>query len=128
LDMRKPSPNIFLTTGFIAHGWLFRQAACVVHHGAAGTTAAALRAGVPSVIVPHALDQPLWAELMRGCGAAQAVIPFKQLNAERLAAAIDDVLSFKGDGRLSRLTEQVRLENGVDRAITLMEAEWGQTL
>ena len=115
------SPRVHYATGFIPHGWLFQHAACVIHHGAAGTTAAALRAGVRSVIVPHALDQFLWAELMRGCGAAAAVIPLAQLSADRLAAAIEDALSSGSDGRLSRLSAQIRDEDGIGRAIDLLE-------
>jgi UDP:flavonoid glycosyltransferase YjiC (YdhE family) len=36
----------------IPHSWLFPRVAAVVHHGGAGTTAAGLRAGVPSIIIP----------------------------------------------------------------------------
>ena len=35
--------------------------AAIVHHGGAGTTAAALRAGVPSLVIPFMADQPFWA-------------------------------------------------------------------
>jgi sterol 3beta-glucosyltransferase len=115
------SPTVHHATGFIPHGWLFQHAACIVHHGAAGTTAAALRAGVRSVIVPHALDQSLWAALMQGCGAATSVIPLAQLSVERLAAAIDDALSSGSDGRLSRLSAHIRDEDGIGCAIELLE-------
>lgn len=42
----------------------------IIHHGGAGTTAAALRAGVPQVIIPFFADQPFWAREMErlGCG------------------------------------------------------------
>lgn len=45
------------------HDWLFPRVAAVVHHGGAGTTAASLRAGVPSVVIPFLIDQPFWASV-----------------------------------------------------------------
>jgi sterol 3beta-glucosyltransferase len=52
------------------HGWLFPRVAAVVHHGGAGTTAAGLRAGRPTVIVPFFGDQPFWGRIVaaRGVG------------------------------------------------------------
>jgi sterol 3beta-glucosyltransferase len=113
--------GVHLTTGFIPHRWLFEHAACVVHHGAAGTTAAALRAGVPSVIVPHALDQFLWAEVMLACGAATSVVPLAQLSVDGLSSAINRALSLSAAEPLARLASRIRQENGVDRAIALLE-------
>merc|ERR1719223_2666967 len=46
---------LFLNTA--PHEWLFPQCACTVHHGGAGTTAAALRAGKPTIITPCIGDQ-----------------------------------------------------------------------
>ncbi len=46
----------------IPHDWLFPQLAGVVHHGGAGTTAAGLRAGCPTIIHPFSLDQFFWAD------------------------------------------------------------------
>jgi sterol 3beta-glucosyltransferase len=115
-------PNVHLASGFIPHGWLFQHAACVVHHGGAGTSAAALRAGAPSVVVPHALDQFLWAESLRACGAAVDVIPLAQLSAGRLADGIVEALSRRTDRRLSDLSARVRQEDGIQRAIGLMES------
>lgn len=67
---------------------LFPRLAAVVHHAGAGTTAAALRAGIPSVTVPVAADQPFWAARLAATGAAPAPIPFRSLTAERLADAL----------------------------------------
>ncbi|NUR48713.1 MAG: glycosyltransferase family 1 protein [Hamadaea sp.] len=50
-----------LAVGDINHQALFPQVAAIVHHGGAGTTTAATRAGVPQVVVPQFADQPLWA-------------------------------------------------------------------
>jgi sterol 3beta-glucosyltransferase len=121
LDCAAGTQMVHVASGFIPHGWLFHHAACVVHHGGAGTSGATLRAGVPSVVVPHALDQFLWGESLRACGAASDVIPFGQLSAERLAAAIAAAVSRRTDPRLSALSARVRDEGGIPRAIALIE-------
>ncbi|MEV8022448.1 glycosyltransferase [Streptomyces sp. NPDC086554] len=74
-----------LTVDEVPHALLFPRMAAVVHHAGAGTTAAALRAGVPAIPVPVMADQPFWAARVAASGAATTPIPFKDLTAERLA-------------------------------------------
>jgi UDP:flavonoid glycosyltransferase YjiC (YdhE family)/GT2 family glycosyltransferase/transglutaminase-like putative cysteine protease len=118
-------PENIRTVDFVPHGWLFPRAACVVHHGGAGTTAAAFRAGVPTVVAPHLLDQPIWAEYARALGCAGAVIPHAQLTAAQLSAAITQTLSHPRYRRsAARLGEQIRAENGAQTARKLIEKEF----
>lgn len=77
-----------LTIDDVPHAWLFPRVAAVVHHGGAGTSAAALRAGAPSVPVVGIMDQPFWAHRLYGTGAATAPIRRVALTAENLAASI----------------------------------------
>ncbi|MBD0694572.1 glycosyltransferase [Streptomyces sp. CBMA123] len=77
-----------LSVGDLPHDWLFPRTAAVVHHAGAGTTGAALRAGVPAVPVPVMADQPFWAARLHRLGVAPEPVPFAELTAERLAAAI----------------------------------------
>ncbi|MFD3471451.1 glycosyltransferase [Streptomyces sp. NPDC058682] len=77
-----------LTVGAVPHALLFPRLAAVVHHAGAGTTAAAVRAGIPSVTVPVAADQPFWAARLTAIGAAPAPIPFRSLTSEVLADAL----------------------------------------
>ena len=53
---------------------LFPRVAAIVHHGGAGTTAAATRAGVPQVVVPMFNDQFYWATRVRTLGIGTCVI------------------------------------------------------
>lgn len=106
----------------IPHDWLFPKMKAVVHHGGAGTTAAAMRAGVPSVIVPFSGDQPFWAERVRISGAGPAPIPHTRLSAERLAAAIKIATNDTSiQERARRIGEQIRGEDGISRAIQAIE-------
>lgn len=121
LARRNLPPNIH-ATGFVPHVWLFPRASCVVHHGGSGTTASVFRAGVPQVFVPHAWDQPMWAELGEGLGCAGPSIPYTQLNAERLAAALTNTLSDSSYRQAAaELGEKVRAEEGVKKARRLIE-------
>lgn len=70
------------------HSWLLPRAAAFVHHGGAGATAAGLRAGIPSIVVPHTADQPFWGQRVHQLNAGSAPIPIHQLNTARLVEAI----------------------------------------
>lgn len=121
LATRTLPPNIY-AAGFMPHTWLFSRAACVVHHGGSGTSAAVFRAGIPSVFVTHAWDQSMWAELAQGLGCAGPAIPYPELTAERLSAAISATLASPGRKRsASALGEKIRSEPGVKMARLLIE-------
>ena len=75
----------------LPHSWLFPRVAAVVHHCGAGTTAATLRAGVPSIPVTGIMDQPFWAKRLRLLGAAPAALPRANVTASELATALREV-------------------------------------
>ncbi|KAM0207609.1 hypothetical protein ACHAQD_011963 [Fusarium lateritium] len=79
--------NVYLI-GNCPHDWLFERVSAVVHHGGAGTTAAGIAAGRPTVIVPFFGDQPFWGQMMARAGAGPVSVPYKQLTAEILAESI----------------------------------------
>jgi sterol 3beta-glucosyltransferase len=104
------------------HGWLFPHCAAVVHHGGAGTTAAGLRAGVPSVIIPHFADQPFWGRRVYQLGAGPKPIPRAKLNADHLTAAIQEAVSSTAmRERAAELGAAIRAEHGVANAVRAIE-------
>ena len=107
----------------VPHEWLFPRVDAVVHHGGAGTTGAGLAAGLPSVVIPHGVDQPFWASRVAALGVGPPPIPRKQLTRERLAAALS---AATGDAAMiDRAREVGRLisaEDGVAAAVTLLTA------
>jgi UDP:flavonoid glycosyltransferase YjiC (YdhE family) len=121
LETRALPPTV-LALDFAPHVWLYPRAAAVVHHGGAGTTASALRAGMPSVVVPFAFDQPFWAERLRRLGAGPAPVPERGLTATRLAEAIRCAVE---DPRMRNATrslgERIRAEDGVGAAVREVE-------
>jgi UDP:flavonoid glycosyltransferase YjiC (YdhE family) len=104
------------------HGWLFERVAGVVHHGGAGTTAAGLRAGKPTQIIPHMADQPFWGRRVHDLGAGPKPIPRPKLTAELLA---DGIRRLTSDADMRRRAEvlgaQIRAENGIIRGVEAIE-------
>jgi UDP:flavonoid glycosyltransferase YjiC (YdhE family) len=104
------------------HDWLFPRMAAIVHHGGAGTSAAALRAGVPSVVVPFFGDQPFWAHRLLQLGVTPAPIPKSSLTADRLAAAIAIAVSDETmHQRVRVIGNQIRADNGVQQAVAAFQ-------
>ena len=114
-------PETVFAISAVSHDWLYPRMAAVVHHGGSGTTAAAVRAGVPAIITPFGFDQSLWGRRIAQLGLGPAPIPNDELTAEHLAAAIveattDDAMR----ARASAMGERVRAEDGIGRAIELL--------
>ena len=122
LRLPKSSDSIFFVE-YVPHSFLFRQGVCVVHHGGAGTTASACRAGVPSIVIPHLADQPYWGEQLRKLGVAPRILYRREMTANRLASRIRQVISSRVMAeRSSMLGQQISKEDGPERAVELIEA------
>lgn len=119
-------PSGCLAIGAVPHEWLFPRVSAVVHHGGCGTTAAALRAGRPAVIVPLMGDQPFWGERVHALGAGPKAIPWTKLTPESLAEAIRRTLT---DDEMRRtaaeLGGKIRTEDGVRVATDLIAEHLG---
>lgn len=104
----------------VPHSWLFPRMAAVVHHGGAGTTAAGLRAGVPSVIIPHSLDHFAWGRRVYELGVGSKPIPRKSLTAEKLAEAIQFVATKELKEAAKDLGKKIQSENGAMKAARII--------
>jgi sterol 3beta-glucosyltransferase len=117
-----PSPRR-LAVRDVPLDWLFRRVDAIVHHGGAGTTAQAARAGKPSVTVPFFGDQLFWGQRIHGAGGGPRPIPRRALTSERLVSAIDEALHDpRSAERAARLGTRVRAEMGLSTAVHLIEA------
>lgn len=105
--------NVFML-GNVPHDWLFARVSCVVHHGGAGTTAAGITAGKPTVVVPFFGDQPFWGAMVAKAGAGPDPIPHKELTVDKLADAINFCLSPESVQRARDLASKVAQERGTD--------------
>jgi len=93
--------------GDVNHQALFRRVAGVVHHGGAGTTTAAARAGAPQVIIAQHYDQHYWAQRIHdlGIGAAHG---FSAPTADSLTRALTDALRSEVAARAKSLAAEIR--------------------
>jgi UDP:flavonoid glycosyltransferase YjiC (YdhE family) len=81
------------------HALLFPRTAAVVHHGGSGTTAQALRAGAPQVLLPLILDQFHHAHRLHLAGITPRPVPMEKITAAELAGAIRAALELPAGPR-----------------------------
>jgi len=117
----EPGDNIYRLEA-APHEWLYPRVAAAVHHGGAGTTAASLRAGVPTVIVPHLGDQAFWGQRVYALGAGPKPISRTKLTASGLAAAIAAATTSNDmKRRAEELGAKIRAEDGIKQAVDMIE-------
>jgi sterol 3beta-glucosyltransferase len=120
-------PDNVLMINSVPHSWLFPWMAAVVHHGGAGTTAAGLRAGVPSIVIPFFGDQPFWGQRIADLGVGTAPIPRKQLTVEKLANAIDRAVTDPVmRQRAADLGAKIQAEDGIGNVVTIVRSIEGK--
>jgi len=103
------------------HAWLFPRVTAVMHHGGAGTTAEGVRAGVPSIIFPQAVDQHFWAQRVARLGTGPRPLGRRDFTPGALARIFRRTAVDQGMHERARLLgERVRAENGVARAVELL--------
>jgi UDP:flavonoid glycosyltransferase YjiC (YdhE family) len=102
---------------------IFPRVAAAVHHGGAGTTTAAARAGVPQILLPHILDQYYWAHRVEVLGLGPPALPIERVTVERLrdrmSRCVNDPFIQE---RVDRLAPLVTARNGVTAAVEKIEA------
>ena len=122
--------NVFVAD-YLPHDWLFDHVAAVVHHGGAGTTAAGLRAGKPTLVIPFGGDQPFWGMRVRAMGCGPKPIRRELLTVEKLVKALRELLDTKSYEVAAReLGLRLLQENGTQNAADIIErevAQWLQT-
>lgn len=104
----------------VPHSWLFPQMAAIIHHGGAGTTAAALRAGVPSIVIPFGNDQSAWGRRVYELGVAAKSIPRKKLTTDKLSRAIRFALTDEVKDAAKDLGIALQSENGAETAAKII--------
>jgi sterol 3beta-glucosyltransferase len=115
-----PPPNVYVI-GDCPHDWLFARCRAVCHHGGAGTTAAGLRAGLPTVVVPFFGDQFFWGRTVADAGAGPEPIPIRRLDSQTLMAAFDACRRPQVRERASELGARLRATDGVELAVQSIE-------
>jgi sterol 3beta-glucosyltransferase len=94
----------------------------VVHHGGAGTTAAGLRAGRPTLVCPMLGDQGFWGERVHRLGAGPRPLPLRRLDTANLADRLEQLLGNQSyRSKAAELAGAIETERGIGRAIEVLE-------
>lgn len=121
-------PGTVLAVSGVPHTWLFSQITAVVHHGGAGTTAAGLYAGKPTMVIPHLGDQPFWGRRTYELGVGVQPVPRQQLTADALAKSLEQLVRDTSmRTKAEALGEKIRAERGVEQAVEAVE-RWARSL
>jgi sterol 3beta-glucosyltransferase len=114
-------PDTIHRVRYVPYDWLLERASGIVHHGGAGTCAAALRSGVPQAIVWHLGDQKTWGKLMNRRGVAVPPIFHRQFSSAWLADAVRRLMDGELRSTARRMREELAREDGVARAVEAID-------
>ena len=104
------------------HSWLFPRMAGVVHHGGAGTTGAAFRAGVPQFVIPHFADQPYWGRRTAELGVGVKPVARRRLTEANFSAGIQALTQQTHLAQAAQaLGSRIQAEDGVAHAVAVFE-------
>lgn len=85
------APEHVLFVDNIPYDWLFPRVHAVVHHGGSGSTHMAIKYGCPSLVVPHALDQPFWARIVHEKGLGPQGLSIGKLSEAEFESRLIDL-------------------------------------
>lgn len=115
-------PDSILALPYAPLHTILPHAAAIVHAGGIGTCAEALKAGLPSVVIPYAFDQPDNAARLRRLGVAE-VLPRGAISARNLAGKLEKLLKNPASTvASSRLATLIRPQETLDCALDKMES------
>jgi sterol 3beta-glucosyltransferase/vancomycin aglycone glucosyltransferase len=110
-EVDQPSTDDVLFVSRTPHAQVFPRCTAVVHHAGAGTTHSTLRAGVPSVPIPHVSDQFAWSDDLHRLGVAPKPLKRTKLTAEALAGRIRETA---GNQRMKTAAESIQRRMAAD--------------
>lgn len=115
-------PDTVIACGSVPHSWLFKQGYCVIHHCGFGTAAASMIYGIPSIPVPHVLDQMGFAMQLEKIGVSVRPIQAKELSKERIVEAIMEMQQTyaEKENKAAEISVRIREEDGLGKAIELI--------
>lgn len=120
LDLLDGSEDCF-AVGEVNHQRLFPELAAVIHHGGAGTTQVAARAGVPQVVVPLPVaDNPYWAGRVAAHGIG-TTLAGPAATEESLAVAFDQASAPETRDRAKALSTGIRTDGATVAAHLLRD-------
>lgn len=108
-------PETMIACGSVPHSWLFKQGKFVIHNCGFGTFAATMIYGIPSIPVPHILDQIEFAMQLSDINVAIKPLKSKNLNEQSIINFINEMKNTydKKKGNAEMISKKIKSENGV---------------
>jgi sterol 3beta-glucosyltransferase len=117
---RIASPNVFRVSA-LAQDQVLPRCSAMIHHGGAETTQAALRFGLPSIVIAHLAANFQWGRRLYKLGVAPRHLHRGDVDTRHLTRAIERVTRNPAmRATAERLSEEMRKEDGVRRAVDLI--------
>jgi len=110
---------------------LFPKADFVIHHGGGGTTATALKAGIPQMICPilHPVgDQNFWGKQIQKKGLGIKPIPLEKLTIKKLVQSVEDLMNGNFEKNTTLMSQQIKEEDGLAEALRIIENHFKSNL
>ncbi len=116
-------PSNVLAVNYAPYSQIFPRACAIVHQGGIGTTAQALRAGCPTLIIPYSHDQPDNAARVQRLGTSRT-IPRKKYSASRVVKELSQLLENPDyAAKAKKIRQIIQAEDGVAVACDAIEAK-----
>jgi sterol 3beta-glucosyltransferase len=114
--------NVFVLRERVAFDALVPRVASVIHHGSVGTTHEVLRAGKPSLILPHMGDQFFWAQVLQTLGLGPAPVRHTEISSAAIAVGMSALAAPAFGAAASAFSSVIAARDGVSRSVDLIEA------
>jgi len=105
----------------IPHAFIFPKCSTIIHHGGAGTTAAAARSGKPQIIIPHIGDQPFWSDRMYSLGVSSPPLKMKKIDSNLMVKALKFTTDPNIITKAFELGQKIAAEDGLGSTIRIIE-------
>lgn len=117
-------PDTMIACRSVPHSWLFKQGCFVIHHCGFGTAAATMIYGVPSIPVPHVLDQMGFAKQLNDINVAVKPVSARSLNKKKIIDAIEEMKKTYEEkrGYAEEISYKVRAEKGLAKTVHLISS------
>ncbi|MGE4457154.1 MAG: glycosyltransferase, partial [Arcobacteraceae bacterium] len=107
------------------YGKVFPYCKAIVHHGGAGTSHDVLKAGVPSIVIPHIGEQKFWASELQKAGVVVDIINREKLSFKNLASAILNIdKSIEVEKKAKNIAQRMKSEDGIKKAVEIITKEF----
>lgn len=118
-------PSTMISCGSVPHSFLFSQCLFVIHHCGFGTSAATMIYGIPSIPIPHVLDQMGFAIQLYEANVATKPLKSKDLSENSICEALLEMKNTYQEKKKNAeiISSKIKSEGGVEEAVRLIEKE-----